>query len=611
MCRRISGNLDYSVHHLTVVNFNSLLGISGCGAGDWFANDWFSNQPVTIPSGGVSQVQLYNNPDDLPPKYLLTGEPTQNNVIQSYERTIGSLYPTLQVQANTYGSGFTHLYNITLAPARAVTVTPSKTDITLGESVAIKVEAAWDGVTSVVLKIGDKILEIFENLGDAINYVFEQLGNLTITADVRDANNNVLGSGASTVSVKAIALGSINPNEVIRTQVQQFKVMGERLPSNMRVQASGGICSNPMDVTSTSFSLNCDFDVVGDQTITVFNADTNQVAGSVVVKVKSNVTAVKWGINNGTVRFGDTITYTVEGVNLTSGMGFAVERCGVSNTEVGAGTDTQRTFQCWFNPEDGAFAGQMAGVVKDKPDGQVLFNFTVPVEVAPTTGSGLLPATGITLCGNESTNGLLCTPEALGALYGLGQDGEVQAGQKMSYTVLNRSGAECVQDNVTGLIWEQKTDDGGLRDKDWGYTWYNPNSETNGGTEGYADSLSEGTSAGQICGNSLSQCNTQAYVAALNAANYCGYSDWRMPTRMELTNLVDFSRINPSINPVFTNTQSNCYSDYDRSCYWSASPSAGLNSRAWNVNFSSGYSDTSNKNYGYHVRAVRASHEQR
>jgi hypothetical protein len=29
-----------------------------------------------------------------------------------------------------------------------------------------------------------------------------------------------------------------------------------------------------------------------------------------------------------------------------------------------------------------------------------------------------------------------------------------------------------VRDNVTGLVWEVKTADGGLRDQKWSYTWY-------------------------------------------------------------------------------------------------------------------------------------------
>ena len=39
------------------------------------------------------------------------------------------------------------------------------------------------------------------------------------------------------------------------------------------------------------------------------------------------------------------------------------------------------------------------------------------------------------------------------------------------------------RDNVTGLIREVKTDDGGLHDKDWTYTWYNGTTGTADGTD--------------------------------------------------------------------------------------------------------------------------------
>ena len=45
----------------------------------------------------------------------------------------------------------------------------------------------------------------------------------------------------------------------------------------------------------------------------------------------------------------------------------------------------------------------------------------------------------------------------------------------------------CTQDNVTGLMWEVKTDDEGLRDRDWKYSWYNTDTSTNGGHAGSPD----------------------------------------------------------------------------------------------------------------------------
>src|SRR5262245_37316990 len=50
---------------------------------------------------------------------------------------------------------------------------------------------------------------------------------------------------------------------------------------------------------------------------------------------------------------------------------------------------------------------------------------------------------------------------------------------------------DCVRDEVTALVWEIKTDDGGLRDKDWTYTWYNSTGINDGG--------SPGASAGGTC----------------------------------------------------------------------------------------------------------------
>mgnify|MGYP007050450026 CR=1 FL=1 len=83
----------------------------------------------------------------------------------------------------------------------------------------------------------------------------------------------------------------------------------------------------------------------------------------------------------------------------------------------------------------------------------------------------------------------------------------------------------CTRDNVTGLLWEVKTDDGGLRDRDWTYTWYDDiHTDNNGGNPG---SLGSDT-----CGGTLpnSQCNTQAYAAVVNARGLCSFNDWRLST---------------------------------------------------------------------------------
>ena len=142
----------------------------------------------------------------------------------------------------------------------------------------------------------------------------------------------------------------------------------------------------------------------------------------------------------------------------------------------------------------------------------------------------------------------------------------------------------CVQDNHTGLMWEVKTDDGGLRDKDNVYTWYNTDATTNGGFEGYANN-----------GN-----NTQAFVVAVNAQGLCGYKDWYLPDVEELRSIVNYGKYNPAIDLAYF---SNIHGDW----YWSSTRAAYNGGSAWLVRFDDGddgfYDDNS---YDAYVRLVRS-----
>jgi chitinase len=89
----------------------------------------------------------------------------------------------------------------------------------------------------------------------------------------------------------------------------------------------------------------------------------------------------------------------------------------------------------------------------------------------------------------------------------------------------------CLRDNSTGLVWEVKTADAGLRDRRWTYTPYDGDSSTNGGYPGYKD-----TTSGNCLREGLSgaSCNTEAYIQALRKRRLCGVDDWRLPTMREL-----------------------------------------------------------------------------
>ena len=159
----------------------------------------------------------------------------------------------------------------------------------------------------------------------------------------------------------------------------------------------------------------------------------------------------------------------------------------------------------------------------------------------------------------------------------------------------------CVKDNVTGLIWEVKTDDGGLHDKDDTYTLYNTDPATNGGVNG-VENPSGNTCSGWSGGNTATYCNTQAYVNRVNAAGLCGAKDWRMPTVKELENLVHYGRSNPTIDTgYFPNTVSIISIPF-----WSGSPLADYPDDAWYVDFRDGFVGGNGRRFSYPVRLVRS-----
>lgn len=141
----------------------------------------------------------------------------------------------------------------------------------------------------------------------------------------------------------------------------------------------------------------------------------------------------------------------------------------------------------------------------------------------------------------------------------------------------------CTRDNVTGLIWEVKTNSG-LRDKDHYYTWYSTDTTSNGGNVG---NLGFNT-----CANTLStpsyQCNTEHYVATVNATTLCGYSDWRLPSLKELQSLVDLSV--PYGNFSIASIDATYFPYTSPWVFWSANNDSSNPASAWTLSFNGGFS---------------------
>ena len=205
-----------------------------------------------------------------------------------------------------------------------------------------------------------------------------------------------------------------------------------------------------------------------------------------------------------------------------------------------------------------------------------------------------VPDTGQNLCYDADGNVLDPSPSA-GEMY-YGQDASF-ALNPPSFTKLDADGNilddeatawSMVRDDVTGLIWEVKTaknnvkNYGNPHDADNTYTWYDGNTETNGGNSGLPG---DGT-------------DTEDLLKTLNTIGFGGFYDWRLPTAKELFYLTLFGTYNPAVNTVyFPGTM-----PYD---YWTSTTSSEYADYAWIVYSGVGDNSIRDKTTAWYVRAVR------
>ncbi|MGR8934917.1 MAG: Lcl domain-containing protein [Gammaproteobacteria bacterium] len=247
-----------------------------------------------------------------------------------------------------------------------------------------------------------------------------------------------------------------------------------------------------------------------------------------------------------------------------------------------------------------------------------------PVVKLPLAGN-LYPAlndTGITACANNNATALSCPIAGFprqdaeqGRDKSVNRNKDGHAG--FNFTKLDANGAalpasakdwQCVRDNTTGLVWERKAQpDGaqgnqGLHDGDDLFTWYSRDDGNNNGDRGDANRLYIRDCYGYHAGNPASYCNTEAFVARVNAAGWCGAKDWRLPTRKELRGLADLSV--PYAYEARTIDRS-YFPDTLSHWYWTSSSFAGNARYSYVVSFTSGYADGASRAQALPVRLVR------
>ena len=180
---------------------------------------------------------------------------------------------------------------------------------------------------------------------------------------------------------------------------------------------------------------------------------------------------------------------------------------------------------------------------------------------------------------------------------GTGQDGEIQAGKTLNY---KDEGDGTIEDKATDLVWEKKSDDGGIHDVGNTYTW-------NDAFDVHVATLNN------ICANDETvDCSVGGDADCAGVGGECGFAgkrDWRLPNVKELQSIVNYENVNPAVSAAF-NTDCPGATVLTGSCtaasiYWSSTSLAFNPSLAWAVNFIDGFVFALNKGGTDHVRAVR------
>lgn len=231
--------------------------------------------------------------------------------------------------------------------------------------------------------------------------------------------------------------------------------------------------------------------------------------------------------------------------------------------------------------------------------------------------------TGIDWCSNDWRNWLDCPLDSYpyqdgdygrDALARHGRLAKVGAGAAgFDFTKLDANGHDlpasapswvCVRDNHTGLIWETKVNDRThLRHYEHTYSWYNPDTSTNGGFAG----IQNGGDCAANWWETPTGCDTHAFVQAVNSHSLCGATGWRMPTWIELHSISHQGTAHPSIDSDYFGLTTPSSLESAAWYFWSATPvaaSTGSSSSAWRFYFRDGSDESASKGGHYRARLV-------
>lgn len=188
-----------------------------------------------------------------------------------------------------------------------------------------------------------------------------------------------------------------------------------------------------------------------------------------------------------------------------------------------------------------------------------------------------VPVTGQTIAYGADKN------DGLAGAVAVPDDGSLETGTPFSYV---DNGDGTVTDLVTGLMWEKKSDDGGLHDFDDQYRW-------------------SGDGTQETIWDWLDDVNTEGGMG------FAGHADWRIPNVRELESIQRLEGGVPAaVHPVFQTACAPGCGVTVCACakaggYWTSTTVAANPPLAWQVLFSLGGTISAGKTGPLFVRAVR------
>lgn len=370
--------------------------------------------------------------------------------------------------------------NITIAPIPLANQAPTAgftvatvVDNTAGVNATISTDA--DGtITSYAWNFGEPTSSTNTATGNSATHVYASTGSFVVTLTVTD-NGGLTASSTQTVNIGSFP--NVNP-------VPQF-----------------------------SSSLNA--------LLVGFNA-----AGSTD---NGTITNYAWNFGES-----NSTTNTATGVTTTHGYKFAGSYTVTLVVTDNRGASVTTAQGVTVSPPSAVTTGQLndTGITASQcyqagTDTFVLCSSALAIATVGQSVTSFAPQDGMT--GRDTSTSNTALDGALGFSFTkIGASGETLPASATQWS--------CVKDNVTGLMWERKTNDGGLYDISRTFTHLDNTNSAQFVTGAFPTLVQINAATNSI-----------GFKNAVNADALCGATDWRLPETDELQSIADYSSASTNV----------------------------------------------------------------